>query len=286
MLTHTFLTTVYMSGRKNVHSNQTHRDSFTYLSYEQEEMKGVAHHATLKADFQSFIIAFTLLDDKMEGFLITREFCCPICLDLLKDPVAIPCGHSYCMDCINNYWHKDEEEKIFDCPQCRQTYSPRPVLNRNTTLAEMMEKLRNLEVPDDSHIYSNNLPGDVACDFCIKSKQKAEKSCLVCLASYCQNHLQSHYSSPVLKKHKLIDACVNLQEKICPHHHKCLDIYCRSDQQCICLLCVMDEHKGHDTVSVAAESAKKQVKIQIISHGFHYDRFSSKLCCLTQPLIT
>ncbi|KAI7810285.1 putative tripartite motif-containing protein 16-like [Triplophysa rosa] len=257
-----------MSGRKNICNTQTHRDSFAYLSYEQEEMKGVALHATLEADFQSFIIAFTLLDEKMEGLLNTGEFCCPICLDLLKDPVAIPCGHSYCMDCINDYWHKDEELKIFDCPQCRQTYSPRPVLNRNCTLAEMMEKLKNLEVPDGSHIYSNGVPGDVACDFCIRSEQKAAKSCLVCLASYCQNHLQSHYSSPVLKKHKLIDACVNLQEKICPRHDKCLEIYCRSDQQCICLLCVMDEHKGHDTVSAAAESAKKQNELETTRQNY------------------
>ncbi|XP_065133283.1 E3 ubiquitin/ISG15 ligase TRIM25 [Paramisgurnus dabryanus] len=197
----------------------------------------------------------------MEGHLNTQEFCCPICLDLLEGPVAIPCGHCYCMDCINNYWHKDDQLNIFDCPQCRQTFSPRPVLKTNGILAEMMEKLKKPELPEDSHIYSNWIPGDVTCDFCIRRKLKAVKTCLVCLASYCQNHIQSHYSSPVLKKHKLIEASVNLQEKICPHHDKYLEMYCWTDQQCICPMCVMDEHKGHDTVSADVESAKKQREV-------------------------
>ncbi|XP_690320.3 E3 ubiquitin/ISG15 ligase TRIM25 isoform X1 [Danio rerio] len=196
----------------------------------------------------------------MEGLLDTEEFCCSICLDLLKDPVAIPCGHSYCMLCINDYWNQKDHLGIFSCPQCAQTFTPRPVLNRNTMLADVVNKLRKLELPDEQ-IYSNFMPGDVACDFCTSIKQKAVKSCLVCLASYCQNHLEAHYKSPALKKHKLIEALANIQEKICPRHDKYLEIYCRTDQQCICLLCVMDEHKGHDIVPGNVESTKKQKEL-------------------------
>uniref|UniRef100_A0A8C8FXN8 Uncharacterized protein n=1 Tax=Oncorhynchus tshawytscha TaxID=74940 RepID=A0A8C8FXN8_ONCTS len=47
-------------------------------------------------------------------------------------------------------------------------------------------------------------------------------------------------------------------EKICSHHIKLLEVYCRSDQQLICYQCLLDEHKGHETVSVAAERIAKQ----------------------------
>uniref|UniRef100_A0AAZ3RG00 RING-type domain-containing protein n=1 Tax=Oncorhynchus tshawytscha TaxID=74940 RepID=A0AAZ3RG00_ONCTS len=67
---------------------------------------------------------------------------CSICLDLLKDPVTIPCGHSYCKGCIKEYWSLDDQKGIHSCPQCRQTFTPRPALNRNIMLAELVEKLK------------------------------------------------------------------------------------------------------------------------------------------------
>ncbi|XP_070302435.1 tripartite motif-containing protein 29, partial [Salvelinus sp. IW2-2015] len=66
------------------------------------------------------------------------------------------------------------------------------------------------------------------------------------------------YESPAFKKHKLVKATAQLQEKICSHHDKLLEVYCRTDQQCICYQCTMVEHKGHDTVSAAAERTEKQ----------------------------
>ncbi|XP_070970208.1 tripartite motif-containing protein 29-like [Oncorhynchus clarkii lewisi] len=85
-------------------------------------------------------------------------------------------------------------------------------------------------------------------------------SCLVCLVSYCETHLQPHYDIPGLKKHTLVKATAQLQEKICSHHDKLLEVYCRTNQKCICVLC-MDEHKGHDTLSVAAERTEKQTQL-------------------------
>uniref|UniRef100_A0A8C9R4A8 Tripartite motif-containing protein 16-like n=1 Tax=Scleropages formosus TaxID=113540 RepID=A0A8C9R4A8_SCLFO len=195
-------------------------------------------------------------------FFDVDQFSCPICLDLLKDPVAIPCGHSYCMDCIKGCWNQNDHVGLYSCPQCRQTFSQRPVLGRNTMLAEVVEKLKKTELQDapSDHCYAG--PGDVVCDVCIGSKKKAVRSCLVCLASYCETDLELHNKLNRGKQHKLIDATEKMQDKICTHHNKLLEAYCRTDQQCICLMCVMDEHKGHDTVSAAAGRTEKQRSAQ------------------------
>lgn len=108
---------------------------------------------------------------------------------------------------------------------------------------------------------------EVLCDVCLgEGRPTAVKSCLVCLTSYCEEHLKSH--SARFTKHKLMEPVANMEDRMCPKHERLLELFCKKDQTCVCVLCTETDHRAHYTVPVEREWTEKKVRraASVIKH--------------------
>nr|XP_040042807.1 E3 ubiquitin-protein ligase TRIM21-like [Gasterosteus aculeatus aculeatus] len=190
------------------------------------------------------------------------QFLCSICLDVFTDPVTTPCGHNFCMNCINEHWNTSDQNL---CPMCKKDFITRPDLRVNTMFSEMVVQFRQSaqqKASSSSSEQQESKPGEVPCDVCTGTKVKALKSCLVCVASYCETHLEPHLTMSGLKRHQLMDPVENLEGRMCTKHDKPLELFCKSDQTCVCMLCTVLDHKMHDVVPLEEEYGEKKVELK------------------------
>lgn len=142
----------------------------------------------------------------LSATLLTEDhYRCSVCTEVFKDPVSIPCGHSYCKRCIEIYWSKPTQPQGYACPQCRKRFRDLPVLNVNLALTKVIEELMKAGFSPAIPAQCYAGPEDVPCDICTEIKLKAVKSCLTCTASYCETHIRQHYTVPALQRHNLVE---------------------------------------------------------------------------------
>ncbi|XP_028459827.1 E3 ubiquitin-protein ligase TRIM39-like [Perca flavescens] len=189
------------------------------------------------------------------------QFLCSICLDVFTDPVSIPCGHNFCKNCITEHWNTNDQYK---CPLCEEGFTTRPDLRVNTFISEMVAQFRQSaqqKASSSSSEHQVSKPGEVPCDVCTGTKLKALKSCLVCLVSYCETHQEPHLTTSGLKRHQLIDPVENVEGRMCTKHDKPLELFCKTDQTCVCMLCTVLDHKMHDVVPLKEGYEGKKAKL-------------------------
>ncbi|CDQ68442.1 unnamed protein product [Oncorhynchus mykiss] len=193
------------------------------------------------------------------GNLTEEQVHCSICLDVFTNPVSIPCGHNFCRCCILDYW---KTTALFQCPMCKKTFFKRPDISINTVLREIAEQFKDIrEPPADAPPSPPHSPwGEVSCDVCMGDRMKAVKSCLVCLTSYCEEHIKNHNTR--FTKHKLIEPVTNLEERMCPKHERLLELFCKKDHICVCVLCTETDHRAHFTVPVEREWTDKKAQLK------------------------
>uniref|UniRef100_A0A3B3IBE8 RING-type domain-containing protein n=1 Tax=Oryzias latipes TaxID=8090 RepID=A0A3B3IBE8_ORYLA len=140
------------------------------------------------------------------SLMAEESFLCSICLELFNQPTSIPCGHTFCLQCITDYW--DTSTALLLCPP-KQSFTPDQCFV--LTFLSMKWKIRS------------STSESVLCNLCSEPKVTAVKSCLGCFMFFCQTHLEPHQSNVVLRKHKFMPPVKNLESRICKTHGEPLE---------------------------------------------------------------
>lgn len=201
---------------------------------------------------------------------LEEDLTCSICLSTFDCPVTIPCGHNFCSKCLLATW---TDCCSFCCPQCRAVFPTRPDLKKNTVLSTIVENFGSRLVDKTEAEMSGEPPkgekeGVILCDSCMETE--ASKTCLTCMASFCEEHLRPHRINPVFSLHPLVEPFSNLFEWTCQNHHKLMEFFCRQHSQAICSLCIQQDHKGCSFLSAEEQRNLKKVSLTTSSHN---DRF-------------
>ncbi|XP_069822706.1 E3 ubiquitin/ISG15 ligase TRIM25-like [Dendropsophus ebraccatus] len=181
------------------------------------------------------------------------ELLCYICQKMYTDPVTLRCGHNFCRGCIDQVLNTQDGSGVYSCPECRVDFQKRPTLQRNITLHKVVERFLS------SQPHQEEITG-ICCTYCIHSPVPAVRSCLLCEASLCDNHLRVHSKEP---EHVLTDPSTSLEKRKCSAHKEPLKYFCTKEAICICVSCSLaGEHRGHrvEMLDEASEKKKKKLK--------------------------
>ncbi|KAM5170141.1 E3 ubiquitin-protein ligase TRIM39-like [Mantella aurantiaca] len=171
---------------------------------------------------------------------------CPACLNIYTDPVMLNCGHNFCRVCIDRELDTQEGSGGYSCPKCREEFQLRPVLHKNITLCQIVDNF----LADQSHQEETS----ISCTYCIHAHVPAIKSCLLCEASLCSNHLKVHSKS---QEHVLCDPTTSPEDRKCSLHKKILEYSCTENSESVQVsCCLIAIHKGNQVESLNETSEK------------------------------
>lgn len=211
---------------------------------------------------------------------LEEELTCSICLCVFESPVTTPCGHNFCLPCLEMTW--GDGAGVFSCPQCRSSFARRPELKKNTVLCKVVEQLQGTQGGDEAAKEEKGWGGSrtpkVACDSCLEAE--AAKTCLTCMASFCQEHLRPHLDSPAFQGHQLSLPMKDLQQRKCQAHNKLLDFYCKEHAACICCICLV-KHKMCTASPLQEAKGAKEVS-RLGDRPAHSTLPKRKLFCLQE----
>ncbi|XP_037545008.1 zinc-binding protein A33 [Nematolebias whitei] len=104
-----------------------------------------------------------------------EDLTCSVCCDIFRDPVLLPCSHSFCRDCLKQCW----DTGVRGCPICRKK-GPKSSPTSNLALRNVCEALQQVKRQNSEDRTNCSLHGEKLKLFCLVDRQPI---CVVCQSS-------------------------------------------------------------------------------------------------------
>lgn len=190
---------------------------------------------------------------------------CGVCSDELCDPRVLPCGHTFCMQCALQL-------KPLLCPLCRTPFFSADSLPKNFVLLKWMDERHNAQLKNESGSESSgaNENNNVIVEICVVCQKNPSivwcELCSGCTSGYfCGECDTAEHISFTTKLHHRM----TLEEKAklvtypkCDLHHEDKKLYCIEDQSLLCYMCMIDDHKDHNIITIHkhSEDVREELK--------------------------
>nr|XP_054753831.1 uncharacterized protein LOC129259580 [Lytechinus pictus] len=203
---------------------------------------------------------------------LNRELDCAVCINTLKNPKSLSCGHSFCEECLKQCGQV--RPGAIKCPMCRETITL-PVdgvsgLKSDPLISRVIEVL---EAKKNST--------EIACDACGDSDLILTTYCRDCLNFICDSCASSHSRMKILMKdhrpvplEKIVNGSVKIKwieegmwrkENECDEHiGEVRRFFCRTCKKRICRDCIVLDHTrpDHDCTTVQNMFLETQEKMK------------------------
>lgn len=172
---------------------------------------------------------------------------CSICAEIFTNPKLLPCVHTFCLHCLEEYGKHKYPGDHMACPLCRNEFIiPQEGFSKlpnNFFIAKVVEIGKLAIVPTKQEV----------CELCFEETSVSKMFCIDCEQKLCDRCSKSHTRIKNFKKHQLAELGsqlkvqeLKLRNSYCEHHREeLIKMYCHEDNVAICLICFAESHQSH-----------------------------------------
>jgi len=217
---------------------------------------------------------------------------CPICTDVYTDPRVLPCIHTYCLKCIEEYGKEKNPGDQIACPMCRnECVVPEKGLGdlpRNLFVNRLLDVKKVCALGEQKGVHCDVCGSDME-DDSIVSQRSYNVLCGVSakiLQRVCSKYhrkmkgTSDHQQVEIASEQLAEDIIKKLPISTCEKHvKKKLELYCLECKVAVCIVCFAELHKMHDCSDIEKvyQELNKQIGDDVDAVGTRIAKYDETL---------